>query len=76
MENRVTKKPLLRWVILWDSPESAHQAFALYLKVMEGKSQGLSWKQRTDALAEGGNQYGGFRIRWEGARTEGLEGLP
>ena len=76
VENRVTKKPLLRWVILWDSPESAHQAFALYLKVMEGKSQGLSWKQRTDALAEGGNQYGGFRIRWEGARTEGLEGLP
>ena len=51
VENRVTKKPLLRWVILWDSPESAHQAFALYLKVMEGKSQGLSWKQRTDALA-------------------------
>ena len=76
VENRVTKKPLLRWVILWDSPESAHQAFALYLKVMEGKSQGLSWKQRTDALAEGGNQYGGFRIRWEGARTERLEGLP
>jgi len=70
-ENRATKKPLLRWAILWDSPDSARQAFALYQKVVEGKSQGLVWKQRTDALAEGSNQYGGLRIRWEGARTEG-----
>ena len=76
VENRATKKPLLRWAILWDSPESARQAFALYQKVVEGKSQGLIWKQRTDALAEGSNQWGGLRIRWEGARTEGLEGLP
>ena len=75
-ENRATKKPLLRWAILWDSPDSARQAFALYQKVVEGKSQGLVWKQRTDALAEGSNQWGGLRIRWEGARTEGLEGLP
>jgi hypothetical protein len=76
VENRATKKPLLRWAILWDSPESARQAFALYLKVVEGKSQGLIWKQRTEALAEGSNQWGGLRIRWEGARMEGLEGLP
>ena len=75
-ENRATKKPLLRWAILWDSPESARQAFALYQKVVEGKSQGLVWKQRTDAVTEGSNQWGGLRIRWEGARTEGLEGLP
>jgi hypothetical protein len=76
VEHRASKKPLLRWAILWDSPESARQAFALHLKGMEGKSRDLTWKLRGDALAEGGNQYGGFRIRWEGARTEGLEGLP
>ena len=76
LENKATKKPLLRWAILWDSPDSARQAFALHLKAMEGKSQDLKWSQRTDSVAEGSNQYGGFRIRWEGARTEGLEGLP
>ncbi|MGO9242593.1 MAG: hypothetical protein ACLQBJ_17455 [Bryobacteraceae bacterium] len=76
LENRATKKPLLRWAILWDTPESAQKAFGLYLKAMEGKSQGLSWKQRADAVAEGSNQYGGFRIQVEGARLEGVEGLP
>jgi hypothetical protein len=76
IENRATKKPLLRWAILWDSPESARQAFGLHLKAVEGKSQGLTWRLREDALAEGSNQYGGFRIRWKGAQTEGLEGLP
>ncbi len=76
LENRATKKPLLRWAILWDTPESAQKAFGLYLKAIEGKSQGLSWKQRADAGAEGSNQYGGFRIQVEGARLEGVEGLP
>lgn len=76
LENRATKKPLLNWVILWDAPESAGKAFALYLKAMEGKSRGLTWKVRAEAQAAGGNQYGGFRIRVEGARLEGLEGLP
>ncbi len=76
LENRATKKPLLRWAILWDTPESAQKVFGLYLKAMEGKSQGLSWKPRADGGAEGSNQYGGFRIRVEGARLEGVEGLP
>jgi len=75
-EIKASKRPVLRWALLWDSPESARKAFALYLKAIEGKSQGLTWRQRGDSLAEGGNQYGGFRIRLEGAKTEGLEGLP
>ena len=76
LQPRGAKQPLLRWALLWDSSESARQAFVLYLKAMTGKSKNMSWKERQPTVAEGRNQFGGFRIWWEGSRLEGLEGLP
>lgn len=70
------KHPTLRWSTLWASPESAHSALLLYEKVMEKKSQGLKWTDKSEDRAEGSNQYGAFRIRTLGARLEAIEGLP
>ncbi len=76
LEEKDTKHPVLRWAVLWASPESAHSAFSLYLKAMEGKSQNLKLRQQSDDSAEGVNQYGSFHIWTEGARLEAVEGLP
>jgi hypothetical protein len=76
LEEKSTKHPVLRWVVLWDTPESAQKALPLYLKVMEKKSQGLKWTRQAAGTAEGSNQHGGFRILVEGSRLEAVEGLP
>ncbi len=76
LEEKDTKHPVLHWAVLWASPESAHTAFVLYLKAMEKKSQNLNWTGQSGDSAEGSNQHGLFRIKTEGARLEGIEGLP
>jgi len=75
LEDKATKHPVLDWSVLWATPESAHKALVLYLKVMERKSQDLKWISRSGDAAEGSNQYGTFRIRVEGPRLEAIEGL-
>jgi hypothetical protein len=76
LEEKGTKHPVLRWAVLWASPESAHRALSLYLKAMEKKSQGLQWTRQGVDGSEGSNQYGSFRIDVVGSRLEGVEGLP
>ena len=76
LEDKDKKHSVLRWAVLWASPESAHSAFSLYLKAIEKKSQSLKWIQRDRDSAAGSNQYGSFHIKAEGARMEAIEGLP
>jgi hypothetical protein len=76
LEVKDTKHPVLRWAVLWSSPETAHSALALYQKAMEKKSQGLKWTRQSGDRAEGSNQYGSFRIVQVGSRLEAVEGLP
>jgi hypothetical protein len=76
LEEKDTKRPVLRWAVLLATPESAHKALSLYLKVIEQKSLGLKWTRQTAETAEGTNQLGAFRIQVEGSRLEAVEGLP
>jgi hypothetical protein len=76
LEEKGTKHPVLRWAVLWATPESAQQALSLYLKVMEKKSQNLKWTRQAAGAAEGSNQHGAFRIWADGSRLEAIEGLP
>lgn len=76
LEEKSTKHFVLRWAVLWATPESAHKALSLYLKVIEKKSQDLKWTRRTAEVAEGSNQHGAFKIEVEGSRLEAVEGLP
>jgi hypothetical protein len=76
LEVKAGKHPVLRWAVLWATPESAHKALALYLMVMEKKSLDLKWTRRAAEAAEGSNQQGAFRIQVEGSRLEAVEGLP
>ena len=76
LEQKGTKRPVLRWAVLWATPESAHKALSLYLKVVEKKSHDLQWTRRAGEAAEGTNQFGAFRIEVEGSQLEAVEGLP
>lgn len=76
LEVKDTKRPVLRWAALWASPESAQAAFSLYEQAIEKKSQNLKWSRKSESEAQGSNQYGSFRIKTEGSRVEGVEGLP
>jgi len=76
LEEKSTKQPVLRWAVLWATPESAARAFSLYLMVIEKKSPDLKWTRRDAGAAEGSNQQGAFRIEVEGSRLEATEGLP
>ncbi len=75
LEDKAAKQPVLRWSVLWSSPESARKALSLYLKVIEQKSQQLKWTRQSAEAAEGSNQLGGYRILVDGSRLAAIEGL-
>jgi len=76
LEERETQHPVLRWAVLWADGDTARRAFALYLKALEKKAQGLKWSQQAPDRAAGSNQYGKFRIERVDTRLEAVEGLP
>lgn len=75
LEEKSTKHPVLRWSLLWATPEVAHRAFSIYIKVLEKKSQNLKWTRKSAESVEGTNQHGTFKVRVDGARLEAVEGL-
>jgi hypothetical protein len=75
LEHRKEQYALLRWSAEWDSPASAQAFFALYQKILRGKSKQLELRQISPTQLSGFNEHGGFLVTLDSARVTALEGL-
>ncbi len=71
--------PVLTYISVWDSPESAQEFFKLYQRVMKGKwkkmtGQSLS-RDGTTTVLTGDGDSGHFRLSVDGATVQSIEGL-
>ncbi|MBI5083798.1 MAG: hypothetical protein HZB13_04275 [Acidobacteria bacterium] len=75
LEHRKEGRAVLRWGSQWAEEESARAALKLYGRVLEGKSQGLKWREQGETKLRGVNADGEFEVVVEGASVRGVEGL-
>lgn len=75
VEHKATGRPAVRWALALRDAEAAAEFVAQYRRVVEGKSQGLRWKDARGARLEGENEDGEFWVEARGAVVEAVEGL-
>lgn len=74
LEDKRDKFPVLGVASTWDSPESAHNYFEQYRKVMQGKWKKLEIAKDTPEMMEGHGDSGYFRVWVEGDTVNQIEG--
>ena len=75
-ENKRDKRPLLTFVVDWDSPEAAQTFLSMYRQVLKGKWKKLDVSASTAGELDGTGDSGKFQVRVMGNAVQSLEGLP
>jgi len=75
MERKADRAPLLRWTLVWDSPESARRFLSTYARVVTGKWKTAEVTKAGVARLEGSGPRGGFCISVDGSTVRGVEGM-
>jgi hypothetical protein len=75
-ESKRDKRPLLTFVIDWDSPEAAQTFLSMYRQVLKGKWKRLDVSAPSPAELDGTGDTGKFQVRMVGNAVQSLEGLP
>ena len=75
LEDKKDKHVLLLYASEWETPEIARRLFDDYKKILEGKWKTLEYIRQTDNLLEGTGDDGAFRLRLDGTRILGIEGM-
>jgi hypothetical protein len=75
-ENKRDKRPVLTFVIDWDSPEAAQTFLSMYRQVLKGKWKKMEVSAPTAAEVDGSGDSGKFQVRLVGQAVQSLEGLP
>lgn len=69
-------RAVLTYASEWDTADAAKEWFAIYRRVLKGKSKELDFSTDSAAEMAGRNERGGFRVKLEGTRVLSVEGLP
>jgi hypothetical protein len=75
-ENKRDKRPVLTFVVDWDSPEAAETFLALYRQVLKGKWKRLDVTTQSATELAGTGDSGKFKVHVMGKAVQSLEGLP
>ncbi len=75
-ESKRDKRPLLTFVVDWDSPEAARTFLAMYRQVLKGKWKRLEASAPSPAELDGTGDSGKFQVRVIGNAVQSIEGLP
>ena len=68
------RQPMLNYVSLWDSEETATRFFALYRTILEHKWKKLEVARQTDSELSGKGDFGPFRVWRTGKAVYSIEG--
>jgi len=75
LEDKKDKHVLLLYASEWETPEVARRLFANYKKILAGKWKSVTYVKETDDALEGTGDDGAFRLRLEGNKLVGIEGM-
>lgn len=74
-ENKRDKRPALTYKSEWDSPESAHEFFNLYQRVMKGRWTKMEIDKTEADKITGSGDSGKFQLWVTGSTVQSVEGL-
>ena len=73
-ETKSARQPLLNYVSLWDSDETAAKFLRLYRRILEQKWKKLEVVRETETEIAGNGDYGAFRVWRKGSVIYSVEG--